>query len=197
MAAGVSPRTCRRLMTIPGVGQLTALAFVAAIDDHQLDTWAVAIVQKSSPTRASPPTPLTFETSQLPANQVKADWPRNRPDAATRNARAGALEFLVVSTGRGTGWPQRRAGGGARRGSRGSIFACARGHWISTSTGTCKKQEFIAENHSGWGLDRRGLAGVPIVLYGAGPTRSRKPTPTAPASACRSPICTRRPKWSG
>jgi transposase len=24
---------CRRLMTIPGVGQLTALAFVAAIDD--------------------------------------------------------------------------------------------------------------------------------------------------------------------
>jgi transposase len=25
---------CRRLMTIPGVGQLTALAFVAAIDEH-------------------------------------------------------------------------------------------------------------------------------------------------------------------
>ena len=24
---------CRRLMTIPGVGQLTALAFVAAVDD--------------------------------------------------------------------------------------------------------------------------------------------------------------------
>ena len=100
--------------------------------------------------RASRPTPLTFETSKLPANQVKADWPRDRPAAAARNARAGALEFLV-STGRGTGWPQRRASGGARRGSRGSIVACARGHWISTSTGTCKKQEFIAENHSGWG----------------------------------------------
>ena len=26
---------CRRLMTIPGVGQLTALAFTAAIDDHE------------------------------------------------------------------------------------------------------------------------------------------------------------------
>jgi hypothetical protein len=70
MAAGVSPRTCRRLMTFPGVGQLTALAFVAAIDDHQLDTWAVAIVQKSSPTRASRPTPLTFETSKLPLKQI-------------------------------------------------------------------------------------------------------------------------------
>jgi transposase len=31
--AQASLAACRRLMTIPGVGQLTALAFVAAIDD--------------------------------------------------------------------------------------------------------------------------------------------------------------------
>ena len=31
---------CRRLMTIPGVGQLTALAFVAAIDDPSRIRWS-------------------------------------------------------------------------------------------------------------------------------------------------------------
>ena len=40
---------CRRLMTIPGVGQLTALAFVAAIDDPS----RIADPEISAPTWAS------------------------------------------------------------------------------------------------------------------------------------------------
>jgi transposase len=59
---------CRRLMTIPGVGQLTALAFVAAIDDPsasvaretstrykgqlKLKDWAFAIPRRSTTRKA-------------------------------------------------------------------------------------------------------------------------------------------------
>ena len=54
---------CRRLMTIPGVGQLTALAFVAAIDDPR----AFADPETSAPISAWSPGGISLARSTTPA----------------------------------------------------------------------------------------------------------------------------------
>jgi transposase len=65
---------CRRLMTIPGVGQLTALAFVAAIDDPR----ASADPETSAPTWAWSPGGISRA--------------RSTTSAAYRNAVTGGCE---------------------------------------------------------------------------------------------------------
>jgi transposase len=65
---------CRQLMTIPGVGQLTALAFVAAIDDPP----AFADREMSAPIWAWSPGGISLARSTTPA--------------ASRNAGTGGCE---------------------------------------------------------------------------------------------------------